>query len=538
MTDPKPASPPDWLVCAAHVSPLLASADAASWGGEDGVLRALFDALPRQDGFAVEFGQRSIASGTVATLVRERGWSALLMDVAAPEPTQRVVVEGGGTVTLARERIGPSSISALLRKHGVPPRPDCLVIDVDGLDLWVWEAIEPQFQPALVVIEYNVHVGQRIEATVALDEGWEYRRTKDYGASFAALCALAARKGYRLVHVHGPWNLYFLRADLEWPAARSVRADLDEAAFALLTDTTGFYDALCGGKRPSWFDAPPPDVSRAPWQILCAPQRSQTIDIDGVALQVLADKHDVQWYQQRKVHEERHSLLYPMLAAEGYANLVDVGGNVGMVSIFARRAAPGLRLLCVEADPRLVGLLRSNLAHHGIDDAVVVNAIAGSEDRPAATFSLNPTSTLDNRVDVARWPQQHVPAVRLDGLLTELQLRGRTFIKIDTQGFELHVLRGLTQFLQGRDDWLLKLEFAPDWLESQGTDPLALLADLQAYQVAELLERIPYGAARTDDLFAHTIPPSAHADFVRHVRAQNRNGLGWVDLIVRPRATG
>lgn len=537
------ASPeyPAWLAEAASRSPLMACVDSESWGGEDGVLKALFAELLRQDGFAVEFGQRSLGGSTVSKLVQEHGWSALFMDVAAPEQTQQVLVEGGGTVTLARERITPSNISALLHKHKVPPRPDCMVIDVDGLDFWIWDSIDPYFQPGLVVIEYNVHVGLHIEATIEPDENWVYQSTKDYGASFSALCGLAARKGYRLIHIHGPWNLYFLRTDLDWPAERSVYPDLDEAGFKLLTDTNAFYDTLCGGKRPSWFASSSPDVSRAPWQILCPPQRTQTLDIAGVSLQVLGDKHDLQWYQQRKSHEEIHSQLYLILAAENFKSFIDIGANIGMNSIIARRAVPGIRLVCVEADPQLVDLMKANFAHHAINDAVIVNAAAGSVDCSSVTFSLNPTSTLDNRVNVAGWPKVNVPAVRMDRLLTDLQLPPRAFIKIDTQGFELHVLHGLVDFLEQRNDWLLKMEFAPDWLESQDTDPQEVLEFLQQrFEFAEFLERVPYGLSSTDSLFAYPIASTDHSDFLRHVRAQNKNGLGWVDLIVRPRksATG
>ena len=535
MTDPA-AAEGIWKTRAATLSPLLQFADRTSWGGEDGVLRALFSHLPRQAGFAIEFGQRSAATGTVGTILRELGWSALYMDEAAPSGVQRHPMPTGGVVTVAQERVSPSNINTLFRRHGVPLRPDCLVIDVDGLDLWVWDAIEPVFEPAVVVIEYNVHAGLLIEASIELDESWTYARSKDYGASFAALCALARRKGYRLVHVHGPWNLYFLRQDLELPRALLVRPVLTHEEFAELTDTAAFYDALCSGKRPSWFGAHAPDLSRRPWCLLAPNERSQRIDIDDVALQVLADKHDVQWYQQRKVHEERHSLLYPMLAAADFANVIDVGANVGMISIFARLALPAVRLVCVEADPRLVQLLRTNLAALQIQDAVVVNAVAGMADEGTVTFSLNPSSTLDNRVSVESWSQVHVPAVRLDRLLGELKISGRTFIKIDTQGFELHVLRGLDAFLRTQHDWLLKMEFAPDWLESQGTDPLTVLAYLdEHFEFAELLERLPYGIANTSALFAHPVSVERHADFVRHVRSQNRNGLGWVDLIVRLR---
>lgn len=79
-----------------------------------------------------------------------------------------------------------------------------------------------------MVIEYNVHISSHIEASIEPDENWVYQSTRDCGASFAALYGPAAHKGYRLIHIHGPWNLFFLRNDLNWSAERSVCSEMYE----------------------------------------------------------------------------------------------------------------------------------------------------------------------------------------------------------------------------------------------------------------------------------------------------------------------
>ena len=80
---------------------------------------------------------------------------------------------------------------------------------------------------------------------------------------------LAAEKWYRLIHIHGCWNLYFLRDDIDFSDELTIRSDLSAEEFELLTETDAFYDELCGlGQRPTWNGQPPPDVSRAPWQVL------------------------------------------------------------------------------------------------------------------------------------------------------------------------------------------------------------------------------------------------------------------------------
>ncbi len=48
----------------------------------------------------------------------------------------------------------PANIDGLLRDGGMPEELDVLSIDVDGIDLWIWQAIAA-VRPRLVVIEYN-----------------------------------------------------------------------------------------------------------------------------------------------------------------------------------------------------------------------------------------------------------------------------------------------------------------------------------------------------------------------------------------------
>jgi FkbM family methyltransferase len=265
------------------------------------------------------------------------------------------------------------------------------------------------------------------------------------------------------------------------------------------------------------------------------PGSTTQVQIHDVRVSVLDGNGDGSWYQQRKVYEERASLLYTIIAAEGCRSFVDVGANVGYISLLARRGAPDLDLIAVEADPRLARLIKRNFRDNGLAPPDVVNAVVGDRELDATTFSLNPASTLDNRVHVDEWPQVTVPMRTLDSLLAERDLEGPVFLKIDTQGFEMHVLRGAESWLGRRSDWVIKMEFAPHWLRSQHTDPAVLLDYLlERYQVAECPERIPFGTSTIDALFTSPLSPGDAGTFVDHVVSLNRAQLGWVDLIVRP----
>jgi len=263
---------------------------------------------------------------------------------------------------------------------------------------------------------------------------------------------------------------------------------------------------------------------------------TRRMNLEGLKLEVLADLHDPTWYRQRAAFEEKASPLYQLICEEGFGTFVDVGANVGFISILARRACSSLRVLAIEPDPRLAELLARNLAANGVRDAEVLNAIAGDSDESSVRFSQNPNSTLDNRVISSDWPQVHVPMVRLDSALRRHGGQSKTFMKIDTQGFEERVIRGLEPWLAEHRDWMIKMEFAPDWLRSQGTDPNPFFRRLAtAYEVAEVPGRIAYSTQHLDELFAMPLDPDSSERFVDHVVSLNRNGLGWVDLLLRPR---
>lgn len=273
----------------------------------------------------------------------------------------------------------------------------------------------------------------------------------------------------------------------------------------------------CNGARMN--DTPPP---------------SKVVTISDITLRVLADNSDAQWYGQRGVFEEHESLLYPMIRRGGFRTFIDVGSNYGFVSILACRAAPEIELVVIEADARLIPLIEENLESNGIANATVIHAIAGSRRQSSTTFSLNPVSTLDNRVSMDGWIQQAVQQRSLDEILAGLVAEPPYFFKIDTQGFESEVLAGASRLLTERRDWMIKMEFAPSWLRSQSVDPTAFLSELcEQFEVAEFPARVPYFTKTLESLFDPVIDKTRVDSFVQYVEALNRDHRGWVELLVR-----
>jgi hypothetical protein len=113
--------------------------------------------------------------------------------------------------------VTPANIDALLRDGGIPEELDVLSIDVDGIDLWIWNAVSA-VRARLVVIEYNAHLDPAARLTQPEEPAMAWDGTDYFGASLGALRTVAARRGYRLVHTDlAGVNAFFVRADLAGP---------------------------------------------------------------------------------------------------------------------------------------------------------------------------------------------------------------------------------------------------------------------------------------------------------------------------------
>ncbi|HEY2413215.1 MAG TPA: hypothetical protein VGI40_13275 [Pirellulaceae bacterium] len=162
---------------------------AYSQNGEDGVIAAIFKAIGATNRYFVEFGCEQATMCNTAYLL-DQGWQGLLMDDAG--------VSGNPQAVVHKEFITAENINGLFAKYGVPQTFDLLSIDIDGNDYWVWKAIE--YQPRVVVIEYNAHVPPDERRTILYDPHFVWNGTDYFGASLLALKELGEQKGYTLVY--------------------------------------------------------------------------------------------------------------------------------------------------------------------------------------------------------------------------------------------------------------------------------------------------------------------------------------------------
>jgi hypothetical protein len=188
--------------------------------GEDGVLSCLTERLGLSAGRFVEIGvesYRECNTRYLASRVRSP-WNGVAID--ASDSHEHFLSARRSRWKLDVEPVTSfvtiENINRLLADAAASQPIDLLSLDIDGVDYWVWEAVEAS--PAIVVVEYNSVFGPDRSVTVPYDDAFDARQYVPgvyFGASLGALCSLGERKGYRFVGATSTGvNAFFVRNDL------------------------------------------------------------------------------------------------------------------------------------------------------------------------------------------------------------------------------------------------------------------------------------------------------------------------------------
>ena len=207
-------------------SPLPKLADAGfrvySQCDEDGIILLLFSIAGMTNRVFVEVGAGNGVENNCANLAINLGWHGLFIDgddVNARFGTNFYNLHPDTRVfppQFLLAKVDRNNINDLIREAGFEGEIDFLSIDIDGMDYWIWQAIEC-VNPRIVVVEANGKFGMR-SITVPYDPNWVYNFTAHshyHGASLPALTKLANSKNYRLVGTNRfGYNAFYVRNDI------------------------------------------------------------------------------------------------------------------------------------------------------------------------------------------------------------------------------------------------------------------------------------------------------------------------------------
>jgi len=134
--------------------------------------------------------------------------------------------------------------------------------------------------------------------------------------------------------------------------------------------------------------------------------------------------------------------------------VLDIGGNVGQYAVlFASLVSVAGQIISFEPDRSARVVLEKNLSLNGLSDRVVVEPLALFD--VAGTRLLFSNSQADATAALVRPAgdkhavlEQPVKTERLDDYLASRNLRCPDWIKLDTEGAEINILRGARETLK------------------------------------------------------------------------------------------
>jgi len=164
--------------------------------------------------------------------------------------------------------------------------------------------------------------------------------------------------------------------------------------------------------------------------------------------------------------------------------VIDVGANTGSFAMLPL-LHPGATVHAFEPNPLAFQLLQSNLTANGLEDAVQLYQMAVA-DRDGDSTLLIPVNAIHAafscladgtpRRNELLWREEPVKVCKLDSL----PIKRVDFIKIDTEGAELLVLRGGERLIRSSLPKIL-LEFTPLNTRQFGYEPEALIELLKSW---------------------------------------------------------
>ena len=181
-------------------------------------------------------------------------------------------------------------------------------------------------------------------------------------------------------------------------------------------------------------------------------------------------------------------------------HVLDVGANIGYTAVVFARALQGSgKVYAFEPDDTNVAELKSAVAAYRVADRVEVVSAAVGESSGVIRFWKNEEHRADHRVFTDALASEgvdpstvvEVPLLSLDAFARERAIeRDIAFIKLDVQGYEIAVCRGMSEILEHNPSAPVAVEYMPEAFEELGyrAEELLEFFDSRGY-VADIVHR-------------------------------------------------
>jgi hypothetical protein len=191
--------------------------------GEDGIIQYIINKIEIPNKIFVEFGVETYTESNTRFLLINNNWSGLVIDGCNKNTDfiKKDFIYWKYDVVAINSFITKDNINKLINSYTKIQDIGLLSLDIDGNDYWIWESIHC-IKPRIIVCEYNSAFGSSRKVSVPYKSNFvrsnEHYSELYFGASLAAFCDLAEKKGYDFIGTSGAGvNAYFVRKDLSAP---------------------------------------------------------------------------------------------------------------------------------------------------------------------------------------------------------------------------------------------------------------------------------------------------------------------------------
>jgi FkbM family methyltransferase len=201
----------------------------------------------------------------------------------------------------------------------------------------------------------------------------------------------------------------------------------------------------------------------------------ETIDIGGVTLVLNRDDAIVSGNLALGCYETFNLELFRKMLRPGM-HVLDVGANIGLYSAIAAKAVGATgRVIAIEPDPNNVRFLKLTRDRNELTNLAIIQKAAGDENRQAFLYLCDSNKADHRTYDEPSRKKIPIEMTTVDSVVERENFDNVDVLKIDTQGFEMFVARGMANLVERSLDLKVMMEFWPWGIARAGGSPSALL---------------------------------------------------------------
>lgn len=217
------------------------------------------------------------------------------------------------------------------------------------------------------------------------------------------------------------------------------------------------------------------------------------------------------------LYERSETAFFTRVCKPGMT-FIDIGANTGYYSAWAISLMRGRgRILAFEPDPESRRYLEATRSANMCAMMTVV-PVAASDHNGETELYLNKDNRGDNRLYANELCGEaiRIDCRTIDEVLRDSGIESVDLVKMDVQGYEGHVLRGMRETLQRSPNLTLLMEFWPYGLTQAGSAPSEILSMIEesGFTVKELLKNGATRPIQNHPAFISSLPGRKYSNIV------------------------